>query len=465
MTTRDKRVPKPKTMSDGTQAIVPGTPQSQASFQSALSSPDAFPMQSVQFYIPHDDHTPRAPAAAHTRSRTHSRTRAQSHSRHASSDDDGEHFDFAEADAEAGFDDEDVEFVNPEEANPPQARGRSHASRTTAPRQVVLNSPERPMPAQRQKAGSRTRAASNNSSPGPASRGNSNPGSRGNSNPSSRTSSQVRPPAQPARSTSRNTPNPVPAPVPGAPSQVPRSSGQPAPRSSGQPAPRSSGQPAPRSSGQPAPRSSGQPAPRSSQPTTRPPPQATTRPAGQAAAPSQPPRSRPGSRSRPAAVPAAAAAPTAPAAAAVPIPVVPQQVVTKTKPTNPKRGEDVNVFFFRDKTRVEASYCLLCDAHVEQTGGDLPYTWTYGPTTGITNLRMHIQKYHKEEYLETCAKNNWNSLLPHRARDEIALVPPEFTWGGFINHLIAFFILNDEQQGFSPLLRVSSPRSRQDGYT
>jgi hypothetical protein len=36
----------------------------------------------------------------------------------------------------------------------------------------------------------------------------------------------------------------------------------------------------------------------------------------------------------------------------------------------------------------------------------------YAATTGISNLRYHLENHHSEEYVECCADNNWTMMLP-----------------------------------------------------
>lgn len=78
------------------------------------------------------------------------------------------------------------------------------------------------------------------------------------------------------------------------------------------------------------------------------------------------------------------------------------------------------------------------------------FNYQYAAGTGITNLRYHLEKHHKDEYLRACQVNGWPNLLPSRVEDvaQVDAAPlqgrPVFTDELFAQTLLAFVVSDDQ---------------------
>jgi hypothetical protein len=79
----------------------------------------------------------------------------------------------------------------------------------------------------------------------------------------------------------------------------------------------------------------------------------------------------------------------------------------------------------------------------------------YAPSSGISNLRLHIESHHADEYVRLCVDNNWTMMLPKlRAAEEQSGQNPSvlsadpsqlpFSAKNFLRALVKFIVADDQ---------------------
>jgi hypothetical protein len=93
------------------------------------------------------------------------------------------------------------------------------------------------------------------------------------------------------------------------------------------------------------------------------------------------------------------------------------------------------------------------------------YAFQYG--TSSTNLRPHLEKYHKDDYLKLIRIKGWVNQLPSAKQAQeaqaaesateltVGQARPPFTTEGLLNHIVNFIVANDQVR---PLYFSSSSR-------
>jgi hypothetical protein len=81
---------------------------------------------------------------------------------------------------------------------------------------------------------------------------------------------------------------------------------------------------------------------------------------------------------------------------------------------------------------------------------------TYKPTTGISNLRRHLESRHADEYTKICEENEWPIMLAkQRAIDKQSnqalkvtsaadVSPPVFSAKNLVHALVKFIVADDQ---------------------
>ncbi|KIM92280.1 hypothetical protein PILCRDRAFT_48903, partial [Piloderma croceum F 1598] len=80
---------------------------------------------------------------------------------------------------------------------------------------------------------------------------------------------------------------------------------------------------------------------------------------------------------------------------------------------------------------------------------------TFSPYTGNASLRVHLENFHKAEYLQICSEQQWSNQLPKSQREETTAGSigqsmqdghprPTFSWQTFLNHLVNFVVADDQ---------------------
>jgi len=86
--------------------------------------------------------------------------------------------------------------------------------------------------------------------------------------------------------------------------------------------------------------------------------------------------------------------------------------------------------------------------------------YNFSENTGNSNLRVHIENHHADEYEKLCIENGWKNQLPkHKAREELKLTGQTtlsgiaradvtnreiFSQQAFLRHIVNFIVADDQ---------------------
>jgi hypothetical protein len=86
--------------------------------------------------------------------------------------------------------------------------------------------------------------------------------------------------------------------------------------------------------------------------------------------------------------------------------------------------------------------------------------YKFSENTGNSNLRVHIENHHADEYEKLCSEHGWKNQLPkHKVREELKLTGQttldgiaradvtnreRFTRQAFLRHIVNFIVADDQ---------------------
>lgn len=143
---------------------------------------------------------------------------------------------------------------------------------------------------------------------------------------------------------------------------------------------------------------------------------------------------------------------------------------SSTRPASPATGEppqasgsralDIKYYFAKgSKKEGTKTVCKVCRSlylFVPQTftygfyfraNPETKVSYEFAPTTSNSTLRGHLERVHKDEYLEFSKLGRWPNQLISRSQNEEPSAPlnrSKFTQAAFLKHLIDFIIVNDQ---------------------
>jgi hypothetical protein len=104
----------------------------------------------------------------------------------------------------------------------------------------------------------------------------------------------------------------------------------------------------------------------------------------------------------------------------------------------------------------EQSHKSLCRKKHNENKAVWPnHNYKFSPLTANGSLQNHLEKFHKEEYLELCTRNKWHNLLPKPRRDDTVETSigqnttdyrprPQFSRQAFLKHIINFVVADNQ---------------------